>query len=304
MRVATVSSGLIDLFARIAGEPAAPCLVLLHGWPHSSKLYEGVMEEFSEDFFTLAFDLPEVGESRGSPSSAEKTVIAEIILDAAEELGGHSIIIAGLDVGGMIAFAAARNHDSRIAGAVVMNTVLPGIEPWSEVLADPRIWHFAFHNIPQLPETLVDGHQREYFDFFVDVLAGNPKAITDTMRDAFAEAYRRPEALKAGFDWYRAMEADAKTNKRHKRITTPLLYLRGDADPSKIDDYVNSLKESGAENLSSGTLPHSGEFAPLEAPEEFVAALKKFGRKCAASEMTGMPQIPLSDVEAPKPFLS
>jgi hypothetical protein len=79
-----------------------------------------------------------------------------------------------------------------------MNTVLPGIEPWSKILADPRIWHFAFHNIPQLPETLEDGHQREYFDFFTDVLAGNPKAITDTMRDAFTEAYRRQESTESG----------------------------------------------------------------------------------------------------------
>lgn len=119
MRVATVSSGSIDLFARSAGEQASPCLILLHGWPHSSKLYEGVMDELSEDFFILAFDLPEIGESRESPWSAEKTVIAEIILDASEKLRGHSIIIAGLDVGGMIAFAAARNHSARIAGAVV-----------------------------------------------------------------------------------------------------------------------------------------------------------------------------------------
>lgn len=185
-----------------------------------------------------------------------------------------------------------------------MNTVLPGIEPWSKILTDPRIWHFAFHNIPQLPETLVDGHQREYFDFFVDVLAGNPEAITDTMRDAFAEAYVRPEALKAGFDWYRAMEADAKTNKRHKRIATPLLYLRGDADHRKIDDYVKGLKEAGAENLTSGTLPGSGELAPLEAPEEFIAALKKFGRKCAASDRARIPQIPPPDVDVAKPFLS
>jgi pimeloyl-ACP methyl ester carboxylesterase len=304
MRVATVSSGSMNLFTRTAGDPAAPCLVLLHGWPHSSKLYEGVVEELSEDFFTLAFDLPEVGESRGSPASAEKTVIAEIILDAAEKLGGHSIIIAGLDVGGMIAFAAARNHGSRIVGAVVMNTVLPGIEPWSKVLADTRIWHFAFHNIPHLPEILVDGRQRQYFDFFVNVLAGNPQAITAAMRDAFAEAYVRPEALKAGFDWYRSMAADAKTNTRHKRITTPLLYLRGDADHRKIDDYVKGLRAAGAENLSSGILSGSGEFAPLEVPEEFVTALKKFGRKCAASQRTGISQIPQPDIEAPKPLLS
>ena len=304
MRIATGSSGMLDLSVLVAGEPQMPCLVLLHGWPHSSKIYEGVMDELGEDFFTLAFDLPDTGASRGAPSSAEKTVIAEILLDAAEKLGGHSIIIAGLDVGGMIAFAAARNHSSRISGAVVMNTVLPGIEPWTKILADPRIWHFAFHNIPQLPETLVNGHQREYFDFFANVLAGNPQAITRDMREAFAEAYRRPEALKAGFDWYRAMEADAETNRRRKRITKPLLYLRGDADGRKIGEYVAGLKKAGAENITSGILPHNGEFAPLEAREEFIAALKDFGLLCTVDSIFRVQQTRDSHVTSPREFLS
>jgi pimeloyl-ACP methyl ester carboxylesterase len=290
MQVATATSGPLELSVRGAGQLLDPCLILLHGWPHSSRIYEGVIDELAEDFFTLAFDLPNIGESRGPPSSAEKTVIAGIILDAAEKLGGQSIIIAGLDVGGMIAFAAARDHASRISGAVVINTVLPGIEPWEKVLADPRIWHFAFHNIPRLPEMLVTGHQREYFDFFINVLAGNQKAITKTMREAFAEAYERPEALQAGFDWYRALEADAKINRRHKRIATPLLYLRGDADHRNIEEYTAGLKKAGAENVMGGILRNSGEFAPLEAPEEFIVALKKFGRRCAVNRLSAVPQ--------------
>jgi pimeloyl-ACP methyl ester carboxylesterase len=174
-KAATIRIQDMRLGASFAGEASRPALLLLHGWPQSRALYEGVLEPLSIDFFVLALDLPEVGESRGAPASAEKSILADIALAAAESVGARDILIAGLDVGGMIAFAAARDHSTRISGAIVMNTVIPGIEPWSEILADPRIWHFAFHAIPDLPEILVRGHERVYFDFFTDFLSGDPK---------------------------------------------------------------------------------------------------------------------------------
>jgi pimeloyl-ACP methyl ester carboxylesterase len=273
----------ITIAADVAGNPQHPALLLLHGWPHDRSVYGPVVESFAADFFTIVPDLPGVGESIGAPRSAEKVALADIVLSAAERLGAKDIVIAGFDVGGMIAYAAAREHARRIRGAVVANTVIPGIEPWTKVTSNPHIWHFAFHTIPQLPETLVTGHEREYFDFFTDFLAGNKEAVTSEYRDAFAAAYRRPGALTAGFDWYRAFEADAKTNARHKRIAIPMLYLRGDADGRGIEDYVAGLKDMGAENLTSAVINGSGEFLPLEAPDEFVRVVRDFARNAAAT---------------------
>jgi pimeloyl-ACP methyl ester carboxylesterase len=83
------------------------------------------MHKLAEDFFVLAFDLPGIGASRGLPHSAAKSVLADLLLTAAESVGAHSIVVAGLDVGGMIAFAAARDHGPRVVAAIVMNTVIP-----------------------------------------------------------------------------------------------------------------------------------------------------------------------------------
>jgi pimeloyl-ACP methyl ester carboxylesterase len=264
-----------------AGAASQPGLVLLHGWPHNSRLYDGVIDALAESHRVLALDLPAVGASRGNPPSAEKTVLANIVLGAAERAGMKSIVIAGIDVGGMIAYAAARDHGDRIRGAIVINTVIPGIDPWDQVLADPRIWHFAFHNIPQLPEHLVHGRQRAYFDYFTRMLAGNAEAIDEAHRSAFAAAYQSHSALKAGFDWYRAMPADARHNRRSSTIRTPMLYLRGDADGRSPDDYLPGLKAAGAVSIEGRVLKGSGEFAPLEAPEAFIDAVRDFALACA-----------------------
>ncbi len=280
MESRTVDVGQLTLAYQAAGESTSPALVLLHGWPHSSAVYEGVMDKLGETHRVLAFDLPGVGASRGTPRSAEKTHLAEVILEGAHKAGARSIVIAGFDVGGMIAFAAARDHASLITGAIVGHTVIPGIDPWSQVIADPRIWHFALHAVEKLPETLVTGRERPYFDFFFDVLAKNPRSLDEKLRRRLTEAYERPESLRAGFDWYRAFPKDAERNAVRKTIDVPLLYLRGDAY-GRIQDYVNGLRRAGAERLESGTIAGSGEYLPVEAPDAFVEHVRRFAQGLA-----------------------
>jgi len=271
----------LTLACRKAGRPSYPCLVLLHGWPQTGLAWQAVLDELGKDQFVLAFDLPGIGDSRGAPPSAEKIVLADFLLGAAERLGGRDIIIAGYDVGGMIAFAAARDHASRISGAVVMNTVIPGLHPWTEILADPRIFHFALHNIPDLPETLVRGRERRYFDFFYDAMASDPKKLSEQARATYVRGYLRSEALTAGFDWYRAMKKDAGRNSQATPINVPMLYLRGDGGASSfgIEAYAQGLRQAGVERLETGVLPHCGEYAPEEAPQELIAALRGFRQR-------------------------
>lgn len=280
-REIAVSVGPLALSANIAGSKDHSALCLLHGWPQTRSIYDGVLDELAGDFHVLAFDLPSIGGSRGMPSAADKSTLADVMLSACEAAGARSPVMAGVDIGGMIAFAAARDHGSRTKAAIVMNTVIPGIEPWSKVVTDPRIWHFAFHSLPRLPELLVQGHQREYFDFFTDVLTRRPERISSALRDEFARAYARPESLQAGFDWYRALEVDAKRNAARQAIETPLLYLRGDADPRSIDDYVAGFKAAGVQQLQSAVVEDSGELLMLEAPEQFTQLVREFALRHA-----------------------
>jgi pimeloyl-ACP methyl ester carboxylesterase len=274
----------LDLAASVAGDPNDPAILLLHGWPHSRALYDPVVDRLGERFHVLAFDLPAVGESTGAPPSAEKENLADLLLTAAERADARSIVVVGIDVGGMIAFAAARDHGHRIKGAMIGNTVIPGVDPWQKLISDPRIWHFAFHAVPDLPELLVAGHERPYFDFFFNFLGSKTRPLPDEIRSRFAEAYGRPEALKAGFDWYRALAADAKRNAEHKAIDTRILYFRGDADRRSPEDYVAGLREAGARAVRPVTIDGTAEFTPIEAPERFADMVAEFAEHCIVRE--------------------
>jgi pimeloyl-ACP methyl ester carboxylesterase len=268
-----ITAGDSELSALVAGSSTLPALVLVHGWPLTSAIWKPVMAGLSQRYFVLAFDLPGIGRSRMSDAPVRKAEIAELLLQAAEAAGATDITIVGVDVGGMIAFAAARDHGRRIERAVIINTVIPGVEPWTRVLANPSVWHFAFHQVPVLPELLVAGKQRDYFDFFLDALAVNRSRIDRDMRGEFAEAYADPAALKIGFDWYRAMPEDAQHNKRRKRIETPILYLRGDASPEPVQAYVSGLRDVGAMQVNARTIRNCGEIVSLEQPDALVEIL-------------------------------
>lgn len=111
-RLVTLRVRDLSIATSAAGESSQPALLLLHGWPQSRALYDGVLDPLSADFFVLAPDLPGVGGSRGAPPSGDKAILADLVLAAAETAGGRDIVVAGLDVGGMIPFAAAREPQS------------------------------------------------------------------------------------------------------------------------------------------------------------------------------------------------
>jgi pimeloyl-ACP methyl ester carboxylesterase len=259
----------VSLHVVEAGDPAAAPVVFVHGWPQSWHSWLPLIGLASARVRTVALDLPGIGRSTGETTDGSKRQLARVLRSLFDALGLNHPIIVGHDIGGMVAYAYAREYDD-LAGVVVMDVVVPGVEPWAEVLRNPYIWHFGLHAVPGLPERLVRGRQREYFDYFYDTIAADPARITAESRAEYVEAYSTDRALTAGFNWYRAFPDDARRNVQlaGKRSATPLLYLRGEHERGDIRDYVRGLRRAGVQRLEHGIVPGSGHFAPEEAPQE------------------------------------
>jgi pimeloyl-ACP methyl ester carboxylesterase len=71
------------------------------------------------------------------------------------------------------------------------------------------------------------------------------------------------------------MAEDAVHNARHKRIDTPILYVRGDADGRSPDDYVPAFRDKGATRIQGKVIP-GGEYVAEEAPAQLIAAIREF----------------------------
>jgi pimeloyl-ACP methyl ester carboxylesterase len=275
LRHRQVALGSTELHVVEAGDDAAPPVVFLHGWPESWLAWRDVMTLAAGSVRAIAVDLPGVGGSTGDPTDGSKRALAAVVRDLVTELDLHDVTLVGQDVGGMITYAYLCAYPD-LARAVIMDVAIPGLDPWDRVLANPYIWHFGFHAVPDLPETLVDGNQRAYFDYYYDILSADPASITADVRDAFAAAYASRAALTAGFSWYRAFPRDAADNGAATPPDTPVLYLRGEHERGDLADYAAGFRAAGVSGLRCARIPGAGHFAQVESPGDTWQAIAGF----------------------------
>ncbi|MFE4518211.1 alpha/beta fold hydrolase [Kitasatospora sp. NPDC056783] len=282
LRHSTVTADGIPLHVVESGAPEGRPFLFLHGWPESWRTWLGVMEAAARDQARIiAIDLPGIGGSTRAAGDGSKLRLARTVHALVRELGLTGATLVGHDAGGMAAYAYLRQFADveGVDRVVVMNTVVPGVAPWDEVLRNPHIWHFGLHTVPALPETLVRGRQAAYFDYFYDVLSPDPRRITAESRAAHATAYDSPEALTAGFDLYRAFGQDARDNAASAAagpVGTPLLYVRGDGEGGDIRAYARGLREAGVEDLTTAVVADAGHFAQEERPADVWALIRDF----------------------------
>ncbi|MTD17443.1 alpha/beta fold hydrolase [Nakamurella sp. YIM 132087] len=252
-----------------AGPPDGDTVLFLHGWPQSRHSWADTLDLAAADGHrALAIDLPGIGDSASARTDGSKVALAVVVGEVLAAVHARRPVLVGTDVGGMTTYAALRSVPG-LRAAVIMDVAVPGVEPWPSVVANPHIWHFAFHTVPDLPETMVGGREAPYFDYFFDILSADRGAVSPRSREASVAAYATHERLAAGFDFYRTFGADEKANTAAAQIpvTTPLLYLRGEHEWGDIDVYDKGFRAAGITDLTTGIIDGSGHYAADENPE-------------------------------------
>jgi pimeloyl-ACP methyl ester carboxylesterase len=121
----TQISGL-SIFYREAGPQDAPALLLLHGLPSSSRMFEPLFARLSDDYHLVAPDYPGFGHSDWpDPKLFAYTFdhLAEIMTQFSEALGLARYTLYMQDYGGPVGFRMALAHPDRIETLIVQDAV-------------------------------------------------------------------------------------------------------------------------------------------------------------------------------------
>ncbi len=122
----TVKVDGLEIFYREAGPSDAPTILLLHGFPSSSRMFEPLFARLSDRYHLIAPDYPGFGHSDApSPTEFAYTFdhIASVTNDFVETLGLRRYVLYVQDYGGPVGFRLAMAHPERLAGLVVQNAV-------------------------------------------------------------------------------------------------------------------------------------------------------------------------------------
>jgi pimeloyl-ACP methyl ester carboxylesterase len=238
------------------------------------------MPALADRYRVIAIDLPGQGHSECLDGSYDTHTVAAHVHAAVTALGASSYWLAGHDIGAWVAFSLALAHESRLSGLALLDAGIPGITLPAAIPTDPdlawKTWHFAFHLVPDLPETLLAGREREYVGWFLNAKALSPGTFDDAEVDHYAAALATDGALRAALAYYRDAAESARRNHRaleRAHLSLPVLGIS--SSHGSIPDMAASISP-WAENTSGVLVPEAGHFIPDEQPEAVAAALADF----------------------------
>ena len=255
-------------------------LVLLHGYPQSWYEWRYLMPSLAKHYTVVAPDLRGLGDTSKPLTGYDGNSTAEDIYQLMKLLGFNKIFLAAHDVGSQTAFSYTANHPNNVTKLIIMDFAFPGFLPPSFGSNGP--WWFSFYQQQDIPESLIQGREREYISSFMKGLAYNPSAIKEEDVDVWTSHAVSPGGLRGSFEHFRAFPTDAIQNKEvaKSKITTPVLALGGDIYPALGGDIPGNFAYSSlqplASNLTGITVPLSGHWIPEEQPKFVLEQLFKF----------------------------
>lgn len=277
--MADIAPGLRLHYVTAGGGPRT--IVLLHGFPQTWWEWRGVIPDLVKaGFRVVAPDYRGAGHSfRPQNGYDKRTMAADIQKLLRDHLGINGpVVMAGHDIGLMVAYAYAQAYRDEVSHLVVVDAPLPGTAVFDRLRSDPRVWHFAFHGVRDLPEMLVAGRERQYLQSFFNYRIFNVPAISEADLDLYTSAYAAPGAMRAGFELYRAFDQDIADNRetlqRNGRLTIPVLAVGGATSTS--GPVVEAMMREVADDVRGLRIPGTAHWIPEENPADFLSGLLSF----------------------------
>lgn len=269
----------------VEGGSGAPIL-LIPGWPQSWYAWRLVMPLLAANGRrVIAIDPRGMGDSDKPVSGYDLKTIAADLHEFANALGllkDGPLDVAGHDIGTWIGHAYAADWPEDIRRLALFDAALPGITPpppagIPSAEVNLRTWHFPFNRLDDLPEILLQGHERAFLNYLFHTKAINRWAITPADLDEYERVFSAPGAVRAALSYYRVAfspEGLAQSRARgEKTLAMPILAMG--AEHGVKDALLNTLRNI-ATDVRGGILQDCGHYMPEEMPDAVADELLRF----------------------------
>ena len=268
----------ISMHAVEAG--SGPLMVLVSGWPQTWYSWRKIMPELTRHYQVVAVDLPGLGESdfpRDGYDTGSISLHFDAVLDA---FGARDCIMVTHDVGAWVGYAYAARRPQQVERLVLIDAAIPGLASPEAYRLSPetagKVWHFYFNYIPELPELLVVGREREFLAWlFRSKSADWNTAFDRESLDIYVKAYSAPDRWSGGMGYYRSIFDSIEQNRAtaSTRLTMPVLAVGGE---SSLGEAMAKSAGQAAQNVQAAVIADCGHYVPEERPAELLSILLPF----------------------------
>lgn len=198
----TVEVAGLEMNVALPGQGSA--LVLLHGFPHTWQLWSEVIPELALTHSVVAPDLRGLGGTTRTADGYDAMNLARDTLGLLDALDVGPADVVGIDLGTSPSLLLALAHPHRVRRLVVMESLAGPLPAAEAFLGGGAPWWFGFHAVRGLAENVLQGHEPEYLDFFLQ--AGTlGRGVSPEFRDTVLRACSGKESLSCAFEHYRAL---------------------------------------------------------------------------------------------------
>lgn len=255
-------------------------VVLLHGWPQTWYMWRKIMLPLAQRYTILAPDLRGSGNSDKPEIGYDAQTMAEDVRGLVEQLGFGRFFVVGHDMGAPVAYVLAATHSDWVRGLVYIDEPLPGfnLEEFTRFSPDNPViyWWYGFHSRDNLPEMLLAGRERAYFEWFLGQgnMVADQRAISEADKDEYMRTFAAPGGIRGAMGWYRAVFETGRQIRElaETKLSMPVLGINGEYGHPKVAEQL----EQFAEDVSGLVIENCGHFVAEEKPEELIEALMNF----------------------------
>jgi pimeloyl-ACP methyl ester carboxylesterase len=266
----------VRLHCVVEGE--GPLVLLLHGFPETSRAWRKQMPVLAQRFQVVAPDLRGFGASDKPKGIAayRTSVVADDIVALTHAFGAERAHVVGHDWGGGVAWTLATLHPEAVDRLVVLNCPHPAVmqkalrSNWTQIR---KSWYIFAFQLPWLPEW---SFRRDGAKAIKDSLrrtAKRPDTFSDADLDAYARAFNAPGAATAALNYYRAA---ARSRVARGKIKAPTLLIWA------VDDFALGIElTNGMDGLFENPprieyVPDASHWLMEERPEVVNRLLLEF----------------------------
>jgi len=266
-----VDAGGLRMHVAEAGDPSAPAVILLHGWPQHWYLWRHLIGPLAENHRVICPDLRGLGWTEAPARGYEKEQLAADVLALMDALGLERVRLVGHDWGGWVAYILCMRQPQRFERLVALNILPPFIEPslvtarsawrlWYQwVLASPLLGRLVARRLSRLGDRFC-----ARAGMGLDVWSREERAI-------FLGRLAAPERARATAQYYRSFQlreipALVRGRYRRMRLRTPTLLLFGTGDFAQDPRSLRGV-ERHADDFTVELVENCGHFIADERPE-------------------------------------
>lgn len=246
-------------------EGTGPCVVLLHGYTESSKIWKKFDEILSRSFRVITVDLPGFGKSECVAEVHTMEVMADVVWEILHAREVSHCLMVGHSMGGFVTLSFARKYPEMLRGICLFN---------SHPYADSEE---AKQNRDRSIKVIRENHQNYIFQFIPDLFAPqNREKHGDAIRKLIKQASKTSvESLVAATE---GMKMRPDSSELLMELEVPVLFIVGMKDSraplNRISEMI--LLPRHAESLILKEMGHMGY---LEAFEETLQTVWCFAKK-------------------------